>query len=704
MAASTPETETPTGVAHPPPAAADVFISFGSDDLALARELRTHLEAGGYTCWMAPDDVSGPKTWAEQIVDAIAASKVVLVVISSTANQSTHVSKEVDLALEHAKAVLPVRIEDVVPSGALKYLLALAQWIDAFPGPLGPHADEVRRRVAAIIGTGTTPRRPEPTAPPMEPAAPPEPEAITPEPAPPQPVPREVAVPEAAPAPGRRRRWILLAAALGLIAVGAAAGVLLTRDGGGPSTTTIATTAPAAPAAYGDDPMLDRLLDRCGNGDLQACDTLLTQAPADSEYWRFAYTCGERTNGGGDCTVNVDLPSGYGDDPGLDRLWDACETGDPAGCDELARLAPLASPYWQFGDSCGGRRPRGGGSCVDLAPAGEPGPIGVVYDIGGRGDRSFNASAAAGLDRARAEIGLAAIEAETAPDGENRGELLNRVADEGAGLVFGVGFTFTEAVVASADAHPETRYVLIDGSIPNLNADCEGVGPLDDGQGNLVPCRSNIVSLGFAEHEGSFLVGAAAGLKSTTKEVGFIGGVDFDVIHKFQAGFAAGVAAVCPECTVTVAYVSQPPDFSGFADPDRAREIGLGVYRDGIDVVYHAAGGSGIGLFEAARQHSESTGVKVWAIGVDSDQYLTAPPEVREYILTSMVKRVDVAVFEAIRAFAAGELEGGYRSFGLAGGGVGYATSGGFVDDIAGRLEELMARVVAGEITVPDRP
>lgn len=205
MAGSTPGAETASvAAARSEPSAADVFISFGSDDLALARELRTHLEAGGYTCWMAPDDVSGPKTWAEQIVDAIAASKVVLVVISATANQSTHVSKEVDLALEHAKAVLPVRVEDVVPSGALKYLLALAQWIDAFPGPLGPHADEVRRRVAAIVGAG--PAAGSPIAPP----------ASTPN-----------IAPAATPLAPRRRRPFLVGAALGVAATATVVGLLI---------------------------------------------------------------------------------------------------------------------------------------------------------------------------------------------------------------------------------------------------------------------------------------------------------------------------------------------------------------------------------------------------------------------------------------------------------------------------------------------
>lgn len=161
----------------------DVFISYGSDDVALARELRRHLEAGGYSCWMAPDDVSGPKSWAEQIVESIGSCKVMLVVISLASNNSTHVSKEVDLALDHGKAVLPVRVEEVVPSGALKYLLALAQWIDVFPDGVGPHADEVRRRVGAIVDVPSSSPRPEEAfaateeQPPVPLQPPPEPEA-----------------------------------------------------------------------------------------------------------------------------------------------------------------------------------------------------------------------------------------------------------------------------------------------------------------------------------------------------------------------------------------------------------------------------------------------------------------------------------------------------------------------------------------------
>ncbi len=343
--ASPPSGVTQSGIDDPRTGCPDVFISYGSDDVALARELRGHLESGGYTCWMAPDDVSGPKTWAEQIVDAIAGCQVVLVLVSAVSNQSTHVSKEVDLALDHGKAILPVRVEDVAPTGALRYLLALAQWIDVFPGPLGPHAEEVRQRVAAIVEASGG-ERPEVTTPPRT-------AQFTP--------------------PGRRRKrtrlvpWIT--SHLWWVVGGVAAIVLV-------STVVYGITdgwfGDGAPEMYGDDERLDRLMDRCGEGDMGACDTMLGEAPEGTEYWNFAFTCGERLDGGGDCLGRVELPREYGDSPHLDELFDSCNAGNMVACNELAGAAPLATPYWEFGDTCGGRQPRGGGACTEMAADGEP--------------------------------------------------------------------------------------------------------------------------------------------------------------------------------------------------------------------------------------------------------------------------------------------------------------------------------------------
>ncbi|MCY3560811.1 MAG: BMP family ABC transporter substrate-binding protein, partial [bacterium] len=304
----------------------------------------------------------------------------------------------------------------------------------------------------------------------------------------------------------------------------------------------------------------------------------------------------------------------------------------------------------------------------------------LVFDIGGRGDQSFNDSAAAGLDRAADFLRVNTTEASPNPDGSNRAELLQLSAD-GADLVIGVGFLFGESITEVAANNPDTLFGIID-SAP-------------DGTDNLA-------GLVFAEHEGSFLVGAAAALKSTTGTVGFIGGVDIDLIRRFHAGFEAGARAVNADIRILDAYITEPPDFDGWFQPAEAKIVAQSMYEAGADVIYHAAGGSGAGLFEAAKEYSESTGTHVWAIGVDSDQYNTSAEEVRPYILTSMLKRVDVAVYSTIEAAANGDFTGGTTVFNLAVDGVGYSTTGGFVDDIVPQLEEFKQAIVGGSIVVPE--
>ena len=309
--------------------------------------------------------------------------------------------------------------------------------------------------------------------------------------------------------------------------------------------------------------------------------------------------------------------------------------------------------------------------------------VGLVYDLGGRGDQSFNDAAAAGLDRASEELGITAEELEPDEGGENREELMRLLAEDGNGLIFGVGFLFGDSITAAAPDFPDTTFAIIDSVVE----------------------ADNVASLVFAEEQGSFLVGAAAALKSQTGHVGFIGGVETDLIKKFEAGFAAGAKHVDPDIEVTVAYITQPPDFNGFNDPAKAKEIAAGQYDGGADVIYHAAGGSGAGLFEAAKEQSEEIGSQVWAIGVDSDQYNIVDDELKPYILTSMLKKVDVAVFDTIERFANGEEVGGQvTAYDLAAGGVDYATSGGFVDDIADQLEELKQQIIDGTIEVPTTP
>lgn len=308
--------------------------------------------------------------------------------------------------------------------------------------------------------------------------------------------------------------------------------------------------------------------------------------------------------------------------------------------------------------------------------------IGLVYDIGGRGDQSFNDSAAAGLDKAAAELPITTSEASANEDGSNREELLNLQAGE-SDLVFGIGFLFAEPMTNAATTNPDVNFAIVDDSSIDL---------------------PNVAGLVFAEEQGSFLVGAAAALKTEVDKVGFIGGVNIELIQAFEAGFLAGVQAVNPDIEVLSQYITEPPDFDGFNDPAAGNVIAQSMFEDGADVVYHAAGGSGAGLFLAAKEYSEANDTHVWAIGVDSDQYLTAGEDVQDYILTSMLKRVDVAVYNTIEAMVNGTYAPGAQTFDLSVDGVGYSTSGGFVDDISSDLDDFKAQIVDGTITVTRNP
>ena len=332
------------------------------------------------------------------------------------------------------------------------------------------------------------------------------------------------------------------------------------------------------------------------------------------------------------------------------------------------------------------------GACGGDDAVGEGINAALVFDIGGRGDQSFNDSAAAGIERAADELGIEFTEASPNDDGSNRAELLQLGADSSE-IVLAIGFLFEGDAAAVAGVNPDTNFGVVD-------------TPMLDFANGAVPYGDNAAGMVFAEQEGSFLVGAAAALTSDTGTIGFIGGVSGvgGLIERFEAGFNAGAQAVNADIVILSDYITAAPDFAGFNAPDRAKEIALGMYESGADIVYHAAGGSGAGLFEAAKVHSDSSGSKVWAIGVDSDQYNTADPAVQEFILTSMLKRVDVAVFEIIKAHVDGTFTAGPITYDLSVDGVGYSTSGGFVDDIVDQLEDFKDQIVAGDLVVPTEP
>lgn len=302
--------------------------------------------------------------------------------------------------------------------------------------------------------------------------------------------------------------------------------------------------------------------------------------------------------------------------------------------------------------------------------------VGLAYDIGGRGDQSFNDSAAAGLDKAAADFGVQINELEAAQgetDAEKE-ERLRLLASGGYNPVIAVGFAYATALGKVAPEFPDTNFAIID------SGDVTG---------------DNIANLVFAEEQGSFLVGAIAAQASKSGNVGFIGGVNTPLIKKFEAGFAAGVKAVTPNAKVQIKYLSEFPDFSGFGDPAKAKVTAEGMFDAGADVVYHAAGGSGAGLFEAAKAAGKL------AIGVDSDQYLTADPAVQDVILTSMLKRVDVAVYSMIKSFVDGAPLTGSNVFDLAGDGVGYSTSNSAVEPYTAKADEFAEQIKSGAITVP---
>lgn len=303
--------------------------------------------------------------------------------------------------------------------------------------------------------------------------------------------------------------------------------------------------------------------------------------------------------------------------------------------------------------------------------------VGLAFDTGGRGDGTFNDSAARGADQAESELGATVTELE-ATNAEDRQPNLETLTGAGNGLVVSVGFAFGDGLAVVAAANPDTMYANVDGFYADAT--------------------ENVTFLSFAAEQGSFLVGAAAALKSESGHIGFIGGQEIDLIKAFEAGYTAGAKYINPDIVVEVKYLGAAGDNAAWGSPDKAKEIALAWYADGADVIYTAAGGSGQGTIEAA------VDADAWAIGVDSDQYGTATPDQQKHILTSALKRVDVAVFETIKAFQAGTLKGGVQVFDLSTDGVGYSTSGGYLDDVVDQLEEIKAMIVAGDIVVPTMP
>lgn len=325
------------------------------------------------------------------------------------------------------------------------------------------------------------------------------------------------------------------------------------------------------------------------------------------------------------------------------------------------------------GDQGGG----GGGGGSDVRP-------GLVLDVGGLGDEGFNDSAYAGMQRAEKEYDVKGEYLESSAP-TDYADNLTQLAESGYNPVIAVGFLMTEDLTEISEQFPETQFAIVDSVVDTPNT----------------------IDLVFREQEGSYLAGVVAGLMtqedteyttSDEKVVGFLGGQTGPLIEKFQAGYEAGVESVCPDCEVLVNYAGSTPE--AFNDPARGKEISLQQINQGADIIYHAAGNTGSGLFDAAQQEN------IFAIGVDQDQAKSFP---EAPILTSVVKRVDNAVYGTIqRVSEGGQPTGETVDRGLKEKGLSLAPYGRFDDqvpqNVKDEVEKARQGIESGDIKVPDKP
>ncbi len=305
--------------------------------------------------------------------------------------------------------------------------------------------------------------------------------------------------------------------------------------------------------------------------------------------------------------------------------------------------------------------------------------IGLVFDVGGRGDKSFNDSAYNGLEIAKKKYGTNFLFVEPQGEGADREAALRQMAtDPDIGLVIGVGLLFSEDITKIAAEFPDKKFVCIDYiSQPNV----------------LIP--QNLQGIVFEEQKGSYLAGALAGMMTKTKTVGFIGGMESSVIKKFETGFTKGVRSVNPDIRVISGYIGMTG--SAFANPAKGKELALGQYGKGADIIYQAAGASGLGVIEAARES------KAFVICTDRDQESEAPG----FVLSSMTKAVDRAVLKTVENVLNGSFKGGGVSvFGLADRYTDYVYNAKNAPLISkknhDKLEDIRNKIVSGEIVVDE--
>lgn len=303
--------------------------------------------------------------------------------------------------------------------------------------------------------------------------------------------------------------------------------------------------------------------------------------------------------------------------------------------------------------------------------------VGLVFDVGGRGDKSFNDSAYNGLEQAKQKLGIQFDYIEPSGEGADREAALRQMAaDPNVKLIIGVGLLFTDDITAIAREFPDKKFACIDYN-PQPGAE--------------IP--SNLSGITFEEKKGSFLVGALAALESKTGTIGFIGGMDSNIIRKFESGYIEGARYVKPEIEVITNFIGMTG--SAFNDPAKGKELALGQYSRGADIIYQAAGASGMGVIEAARESNKLV------ICTDMDQSSLAPGRV----LTSMTKAVDKAVFTTVEDAMNGKFQGGkQRVFGLDGRYTDYVWNSGndklIGQSVRERIESIRGDILSGKIKI----
>lgn len=311
-----------------------------------------------------------------------------------------------------------------------------------------------------------------------------------------------------------------------------------------------------------------------------------------------------------------------------------------------------------------------------IAQADHTATVGFLVGVSGLGDQSYNDMAYAGLFKVKKEYDIHLIFEDSEKNDQAFEASMQRLIKKKANIIVANGFYMKELVMKYAKMHPEISFILQDAAVEDLK---------------------NVISILYSVNEGSFLAGAFSALMTNSRQVGFIGGVDIPIMHEFRDGFRNGVQHINPRVVFKEAFISKAPDFSGFKSPSKAHDIAVDLYNNGVDIIFSAAGLSGNGVLQAAKETGK------FAIGVDSDQDYLA----KGHVLTSMMKRLDVATYNEVKKIIEGTSKHGAVTYGLAENGVGLSpmkfTAHLVPDSVMTQIEQIKTDIVEGKISIPEQ-